>query len=127
MESPTSRTKRWLEADGYRVAIVEKWNSFVKRRQDMFGVFDLLAFKPGWPGVVAVQACSSGDVSKRVAKIVASDLAREWRDSTRNIIVVGWAKRGKAGKKKLWTPRLVWITKEHFAGTAIALATDVDE
>lgn len=109
--TPTARTLAYLRNDlGMLAGIVEKWNSYAKIRQDLFGFADLLACSPD-RGIIAVQATSADNVSKRIDKIRAEPRADRWLESTGRIWVIGWSKRGARGKRKLWTPRIVEILK----------------
>ncbi len=104
MPSPTQRSKAKLQSEGYLVAIVEHWNSFVKRRMDMFGIFDLIAIRGD--ETLAVQTTSGSNVSARIAKIRATQASAIWLESpSRKIVVHGWARRGPRGKRKVWTCR----------------------
>jgi len=106
--SPTQRSIAKLKADGWLVAIVEKFNPFVKVRQDLFGFADLLAIK----GDVSlyVQTTSGSNVSAHVTKIKEHpNAAIILASPTRQIVVHGWAKRGPRGKRKLWECREVFI------------------
>lgn len=89
--SPTQRSLAKLRADGYTVAIVERWNPHAKIRQDLFGFIDLLAIREG--ETLAVQSCSGTDVSKRVAKIADADCVGAVRKAGWRIVVHGWVKR----------------------------------
>lgn len=88
--SPTERTLKALRADGWAAAVVEKWNPHARVRHDLFGFIDVLAIKGDI--TLAVQACSRGDVSKRVAKIAEHDNVGLVRDAGWRIEVWGWGK-----------------------------------
>jgi hypothetical protein len=104
--SPTARTLKMLRDDGWLAAVVERWNSYVKIRQDLFGFIDVIAVKGDL--VLAVQATDGTNVSKRVAKIRETPAAALWLGShTRQIVVHGWSKRGARGKAKRWSCRIV--------------------
>ena len=109
--SPTQRSLALLRRQGYRVAITEHWNSFVKRRQDLYGFIDVLAIAPS---MLAIQTTSADHVSHRVEKILDLPAAREWIEAGHRIIVHGWAKRGPRGAVKKWECREVEILREHF-------------
>lgn len=109
--SPTQRSLAMLRKQGYRVAITEHWNGFIKRRQDLFGCLDLIAIAPA---MIGIQTTSGNNVSARVAKILELDAAREWIEAGHRIIVHGWAKRGERGAVKRWTCREVEITLSMF-------------
>ena len=65
--SPLQRSKKYLEEQGYLVAIVEKWNPWAKVRQDLFGIFDLLAVKP--EDTIAVQVTTLAHMNEREKKM----------------------------------------------------------
>jgi hypothetical protein len=101
MSSPTVRSRKHLEAQGYSVATVEHYNAFTRRRHDLYGFIDLIAGKDG--ETLAVQTTSASNVSARVRKIAghpnldAVRVAHGWR-----IVVHGWRKSGR-----LWVLREV--------------------
>ena len=109
--SPTQRSLALLRRQGYRVAITEHWNSFIKRRQDLFGFIDLLCVSEA---MLAIQTTTGANVSARVAKILGLPAAREWVEAGHRIVVHGWAKRGPRGAVKKWECREVEILREHF-------------
>ena len=65
-KSPTQRSLEYLREQGYFCAVVEKWNSFTKQRQDLWGWCDILAIREN--EVLAVQVTSTG-VAERIKKI----------------------------------------------------------
>jgi len=110
MTSPTSRSLAKLRKEGWTAQVVERWNSFAKCRQDLFGFIDIIAFKGDI--MLAVQATSGSNVSARVDKINQSQAASLWQESpTRLIVVHGWRKVGERGARKLWDCREVWVGK----------------
>lgn len=98
--SPTERSLAFLRGRGYLVAVVEKWNPHVKIRQDLFGVLDLLAVKPG--EILGVQTTTGDNMSKRITKFAESDLVPRLRESGMRLEVHGWRKLA-SGK---WEPRV---------------------
>ena len=68
--SPLQRSKKLLEGEGYTVAIVERWNPWARVRQDLFGIIDLLAIKPGH--TVGVQVTTLSHRQPHIDKIHAS-------------------------------------------------------
>lgn len=101
--TPTQRTLAELRKRGYRCAVVEKWNGHIQRRQDLFGVIDVLAIREG--ETLAVQTTSGSNVAARVTKIAESEATPDMRAAGWKIVVHGWAKR-KAG----WTLREVDVS-----------------
>lgn len=62
--TPTQRSLCKLRADGWLVAVVERWNPYARVRQDLFGFADLLAIKGN--EVLAVQTTSGDHVAHRL-------------------------------------------------------------
>lgn len=92
------------------VAIVEKYNSFIKRRIDLWGFGDLLCVRND--EVLIVQTTSGSNVSARLEKMKHIPEAGLWLMSpNRKIEIHGWAKRGERGKQKKWTCRIVPVTR----------------
>ncbi len=88
--SPTQLTLKALRKQGYRAAVVEKWNHHVKIRQDLFGIIDVLAVGNG--ETVAVQCTTYSNVASRVNKIADSDAIDDIRDAGWKVLVHGWRK-----------------------------------
>ena len=101
--SPTQRSKQYLEKLGYRVAIVEKWNAFAKRRIDLFQCIDLLAIRPGMP-VLGVQCTSHSNLANRVAK--CTELGQDWL-ATGSTQLECWAFRKLKGQREMQLDRRI--------------------
>lgn len=115
MTNPTARSKRRLEAEGYTVALTERWIPQARRRVDLFGFGDLLAIRPA--ACIAVQSTSGSNLAARVAKILAEPNALRWLQAApgfAQIVIHGWAKRGPRGKRKTWECRERFITVNDF-------------
>lgn len=108
--TPTQRSLKLLRSQGWTVAIVERWNSYARIRQDLFGFIDLLAVGPD--GTMAVQTTSGDHVAERVEKILAEPRARACAAAGWQIVVHGWRKVGDRGKRKLWDVRVVPVKPE---------------
>lgn len=100
--TPTQRSLALLRSEGWTVAVVEKWNSHIRIRQDLFGFADLLGFRHGWP-VWLIQTTSGSNAAARRTKIQENPHAQEWLRCGHGIELHSWAKRGERGKRKLWT------------------------
>ncbi len=100
--SPTERTLKYLRFLGYTATVTERWNSFAKIRQDLFGIVDVLAVRKG--ETLAVQCTSSDNVSSRVKKIADHESTPRLREAGWRIEVHGWTK-GKRG-----APRVVDVS-----------------
>ena len=120
--TPTQRTLAELRKRVDHVAIVEKWNSHCRIRQDLFGFADLISFDRQ---NVWLWQVTAGAVAARVAKIKELDIAKNWSASpNRQLFVVGWRKLKPRGTKVArWHPRIVhmwwhndgqmWIEQEY--------------
>lgn len=112
--TPNARTKQYLERQGHLVAIVEYWTPFPKpwgKRHDLFGVFDLIMLKDGGE-IWGVQATSTDHLNSRIKKLEESPECKAWLAKGGKVLCIGWAKRGKAGERKLWTPKEVVLNGE---------------
>jgi len=101
--SPTTRTLALLKKEGYLSAIAEKYNSFIKRRFDLYGFIDVVGIKATEKGVLGIQATSGSNISARIKKSVAIPALKVWLQAGNRFEVWGFSKKGKKGKRKLWT------------------------
>lgn len=113
VSSPTARTLELCRKLGLVACVVEKWIPQTRRRLDAFGFGDLLVLD-GRPGAALLQVTDATSVSRRVHKIreECREQATAWLRAGNRIVVVGWAKRGATGKRKVWTPRFVELVLE---------------
>ncbi len=96
--SPTQRTLKYLREAGWKAEITERWNSFAGIRQDLFGIIDVIALKPGI--TLGVQCTSASNVSARIAKIAEHESTPFLREAGWRIEVHGWTK-GKRGPPRV--------------------------
>lgn len=107
--SPTQKTLAELRKKGYMAAVVEKWNTHARIRQDLYGIIDVLAVMD--KVTLGIQATSGGNVNARVKKALESPTLVNWLSGgTRAFSVWGWQKVGEKGKAKHWQYRSVTIT-----------------
>ena len=88
--SLTARSTAHLRDLGYMVATVEHYNSFTKRKHDLFGCIDLLAIGNG--ETVAVQVTSKPHLANRRHKIEEAEAYPEMIRSGWKIVLHGWWK-----------------------------------
>ena len=100
--TPTSRSLAVLRKLGYEADVVERWIPGAKIRKDYLGCIDLIACHETY-GILGVQATTTDNASKREAKAKAEPRLRTWLAAGATFEVWGWALRGAAGKRKLWT------------------------
>lgn len=96
--TPTVLSRRMLEADGWRVDVVEQTirGAGVTFRRDLWGFADLLCLRG--EDVLAVQVTSASNVSSRVKKIESDDLSEVValvRAAGIGIVVHGWRRDTK--------------------------------
>ena len=125
--SPTHKTLKLLRERGYKAAIVERWlryaGSFGKR-QDMFGIIDVLAITPDV--TLGIQCCSGSAVG-HYKKITGekNQQAYDWLSNPdRSLEIWAWRKlkkklknppKGKKRKKSkafTWEPKIIKIILE---------------
>ena len=108
--SPTQSSLAALRAQGYACWIVEHWNSYTRRREDLFNAWDILAVGNG--ETLAVQTTSASNVSARVRKIADNEYTAELRKSGWRLEIHGWRKRKvkRGGKAERWVCRVVDVS-----------------
>lgn len=117
MSTPTARSLAWARAKGWDAQTVERWQRIAKPapggppgvRIDLFGFADIVCLD-GLPGVHGIQATSAANVSARLAKARELPVLRRWLEAGNRLTILGWSKRGAAGKRKLWGCRAVVVT-----------------
>lgn len=107
--SPTQRTMRELKKLGIKATIVEKWNAYIKIRQDMFGIIDIIALDSE-KGVIGVQSTGQ-DFNGHVRKL-RDEKAQETLDwlsvPGTSLELWGWrkVKKVRGGTQMIWKPRV---------------------
>lgn len=114
MSSPTSRTLERLREDGWTADVVERFNSFTKRRNDFMGFADIVCCHPEH-GTIAIQATSGSNVSARLAKLKAEPRVAVWLLAGHGhhaVEVWGWDLKPlrRGAKAKRWQVRRVQVT-----------------
>lgn len=108
--SPTQSSLAALRAQGYVCWIVEYWNSFTRRRCDLFGAWDIIALREG--EVLFVQTTSGSNVSARARKIADNEYTPVIRKAGVRMEVHGWrkAKVKRGSKAERWVQRVVDVS-----------------
>lgn len=107
--TPSARTLRKLEADGWTADIVERRIPRTRITKDLFGIGDILAVKR--LGTLLVQVTSDntgGNSPARISKIKAEPRAHEYLypGSGRRIQVWAWRFLKRSGQ---WEPKITEI------------------
>lgn len=117
-------TKKFLEAAGYQVAVVEQTipHCFIKR--DFMNFADLIAIHRSESGCLAIQATAQstvggGNMATRRAKVLAEPRARLWVECGNRIWIVCWQMRGK-GEQRRMEPCIEKLDIDHFVEAADA-------
>jgi len=109
--TPSARAKQWCREAQEQGRILawdwcESFNSFTKRKKDLFGFADLVMVRAGSrpssmmdtpPGLVAVQVTGGGNGPARVAKIKAEPAAAAWLRAGAKIQVWDYRQRKVRG------------------------------
>lgn len=87
----TARILTELHRQGYTASAVKHWNPWARHRFSVFGFLDILAVKPGEPGVLGIRC-------RRVQKTHELNL-RAWLRSGNRFEI--WDKREAHGEQKV--------------------------
>lgn len=108
--SPTARTLKWCRDKGFDpVQVVEHWNAFSRKRNDLFKFVDVLGILGNQ--TFGIQTTSRGNMSARKKKIEqdnAQTLSR-LKDAGWVILLQGWGKVSvkRGSKSKKWDVKIV--------------------
>lgn len=92
--SPTQRSLEYLRAQGFLVAVVEKYNHHAKVTQDLFGVIDILAIQKN--ETIAVQTTSGSNLASRRKKMLSHENLPLIQAAGWQVKLHGWRKNAKA-------------------------------
>lgn len=124
MGSPTSRSLEHARAQGWLPWVVERHNTFTRRKTDLFGLFDIVIVTGS--ETIAVQACAGASHAARRAKMLGQPQEKdetaeqgELRRARLGLVIASgwraeiwsWAKRGPRGKRRVWTLRAESLTE----------------
>lgn len=103
-KSPTGRSLEAIRERGYQPWVVEYWNSFSRKRVDLFGCWDIVAAGNG--EILFVQTTSGSNVSARVKKIAENPVTPLLREAGVRMEVHGWRKSAR----NRWVLRVVDVS-----------------
>lgn len=89
------KTLETLRKQGYYAERVERWNAFIKCRQDMLGFIDILALDTFEGVIVGVQVCADSGWSAHRKKILSEPRSRHWLRASGRILLWSWKKKGR--------------------------------
>lgn len=90
MPSPTQKSLKKLRDEGWACQVVERFNSFTKRRIDVFQYGDILAIRPG--SIALVQTTSGSNLNARMEKILSLPGYLAWHAAGGITVLHGWRK-----------------------------------
>ena len=105
MASHVSRTLELFRERGWLACVVEKYNSFIKQKFDVFGFADILACHEGPPPWIMLAQVCGEDVSSHFDKMRSEPRVREWLRCGGCIFIYGWRKNAK----NRWTVREIEV------------------
>lgn len=100
-----------LRSWGWNYWIVESFNSFSGKKNDLFNIIDVLVITQF--STIGVQSCG-GDFSQHIQKLCVEekDKTIKWIEShERKLILIGWRKilRERGKRATIYKPRIAWI------------------
>jgi hypothetical protein len=102
--SPTARTLNELRRLGYHAEVVERFNSFTKRRKDFIDCVDIIAFRADATGVLGIQCTSASGLAARVSKILGlGEAVADFLHAGNSLQCWGWRKRARPEGRRWWT------------------------
>jgi len=115
--TPTQRTLKALRDKGYQAGVVERWLRYAGefgKRQDLFGIIDILATTPDT--TLGVQSCGNS-FAKHYRKLTNEEVDGSYKwliCPHRKLEIWSWrkVKKRRGGKVMVWRPRIVEITLE---------------
>jgi hypothetical protein len=105
--TPAARSLQLLRREGYLAAVVERWLAPARRRVDLFGFADLLAFHARDRMFLLVQTTTLTNMAARLTKARARPELGAWLQAGGRFEVHGWYKRG--GK---WAAKRIAVNAE---------------
>ena len=121
---PTQRSLKYCRDMGWPVQVVEYWLAPARKRRDLFCCIDIVALD-GQPGVIGIQACTGGDLTKRLKKALEQHHLRDWLQAGNRFEVWGWrpvAAYRKDGVRKVhdeWRCRCHQVTLDEVKTAAL--------
>ena len=100
--SPTQRSLKLLRDEERYPTIVEKYNHFIKIRQDAWGFVDLIALSPKQGEILFVQTTTMANLPARREKSFANPNLKAMLEAGGVFELHGWRKlkvKGEDGKK----------------------------
>ena len=113
MKKTSTRTKEYLNKNGIKSGLVERYNAHTMQKNDLFGIIDIIALYPD--GICGIQACGT-DYAEHDRKILDSLEAYEWIQRGGILELFGWRKLKvkRGGVAVRWIPKIKRYRLEDF-------------
>lgn len=98
--TPTTRSLDHLRRRGMDAQVVEKWIPATNRRQDLFGVIDIVAISD--TECIGVQTTSATNLSARRTKAEEEPRLARWLKAGCRFELHAWGLKGARGKRKTY-------------------------
>ena len=97
--SPTQRSLKYLRDQGLSPWVVEYWNNFSRKRNDLYGCIDIICIGKGF--TLAVQTTSLSNISARKKKILENPYYPTMVESGWKVHIHGWSLVGRKYEVKI--------------------------
>lgn len=102
----TARSMNVWRKFRYIVDKVEQWNSFARKKKDLFGFIDILAMSPSCGDLIGIQVTSKSNMLARAKKICMDKKmeAQAWLvNKTHRLYIEGWYKNDRnKWEEEIW-------------------------
>lgn len=100
----TARSLKYYRDLGFSCWMVERYNSFTKKRTDLFNIIDIIAIGQD---TIGIQSCGQA-FSEHDHKLMDSEYREPWLKAGNRLILIGWrkVKKVRGGKAMVWKPRI---------------------
>jgi hypothetical protein len=94
MKSTSGYSVKYLRANDYIAQVVERWNSFAHKRQDLLGFIDVVGIHIDKFGVAGIQSCDRFDINRHFDKMKESCEVSVlvWLKAGNSLYFHGWDK-----------------------------------
>lgn len=108
--NPAQRSKQWLIQNGWLPWRVEHYNTFSRKKTDLYNLFDYVAIwdsrlgiRSDTMGVSGIQVTTDPSLSAHRLKALSIPYLAHWILACNRMEIHSWDKHGPRGKRKTWT------------------------
>jgi hypothetical protein len=89
-----SKTLDYARKEGYEIGRVEAYNSFTRKRSDLFGIIDYVGLCLGMP-LIGIQSTGPTGLYSHHKTIITEPLTIVWLASGCRLVLISWRKNPK--------------------------------